>query len=327
MIDTVQFRHQIPMPSLKGVQDRGFRRVKGQPYKWVWDYQVTGKTVPRLTWRSTEGGDWLTVEVSLPKLLYSSNVFPLTADDIREGLEMISEFVEHTAGVVFEASEALVGRVDYCHGFQVGSENMMPYLSAISRANYPNLPFPSIKRSSVTFSNKARSKEIQLYDKWEEMSEQFKEGKATEDQRDSALGFLRLEVRHRTSPACTRLATKHDQPNRTAKYLLSPDIAYREIEESLTALGLDRPIVAVDGRVDGIRKAFGDTPLCRRLLGFITLLDRYGEGFWKHGYGGYKKSKYHEEAKLLRGAGLWLYSEQPLPALQIEPFERLARAA
>jgi hypothetical protein len=231
------------------------------------------------------------------------------------------------AGVAFEASGALVGRVDYCHAFQVREDNLMPYLAAASRANFPNLQRRIIERSSVTFRNNARSKEVQLYDKWEEMLEQFKEGKATEAQLNIALGILKLEVRHRKYASCARLATKHKQPHNTARYLLTPDVAYREIEDALRALGLDRPITAIDGRIDGIRKMFGDTFLCCRLLAFIILLERYGEGFWKHNYGGYKKSKYYSEAKLLRDAGLWLHSEQSLPALQVEPLERLTKAA
>lgn len=327
MIDTVQLRHQILMPSPQELQDRGFRRLFGQIKRWRWDYQIAGKTVPRLTWRSTEGGDWFTAEVSLPKMIYSSNVLPLTASDVEEGLELLSQFVEHTAGVAFEPLGALVGRVDYCYSFQVGEGNVSPYLFSVSRANFPNLSRRIVENSSVTFRNNARSKEVQIYDKWEEMTEQLRDGKATEAQRDSASGLIRLEVRHCTSPACNRLATKYDVPYRTAKYLLSPDIAYQEIEEALTAIGLDRSIVAVDMRVDAIRKAFGDTAQCRRLLAFITLLDRYGEGFWEHGYGGYKRSKYYEEAGLLRKAGLWLCAEQALPGLRIEWADTVAKAA
>jgi hypothetical protein len=240
---------------------------------------------------------------------------------------VLSQFVEHTAGVVFEPLGALVGRVDYCHNFQVGEGNVSPYLFSVSRANFPNLARRIIERSSVTFRNNARSKEVQLYDKWEEMTEQVKGGKATEAQCDSALDMLRIEVRHYTSPACARLATKYDLPSRTARFLLSPDIAFREVNEALKGLGLDCPIIAIDRRVDGIRRAFGDTAQCRRLLGFITLLDRYGEDFWEQGYGGYKRSKYYQEAGLLRKAGVWLYAEKPLPALVIERADKLANAA
>lgn len=322
--DTIQLRHQHLMPSPRELDDRGFSRAQGQPGKWRWDYSIAGKTLPRLTWRSTESGDWLTAEVSLPKMLYSSNVLPITDDDVRVGMKMISQFVADTAGVAFEASRALVGRVDCSHSFPVGEAYVMPYLNAVSRATFPQLPRRITELSSVTFKN--NSKEVQLYDKWEEMAVQVKKGEATEAQRDIALGILRIEVRYRTSPACARLATKHKLPDRTAKYLLSSDIAYREIEEALNALGLDHPIGSIDTRVDRIIDAYGDTPLSRRLLGFITLLDRYGEGFWKHGYAGYKRSKYLEEAKLLRNAGIWLHSEQPLPTLVMES-PTLANAA
>jgi hypothetical protein len=135
-----------------------------------------------------------------------------------------------------------------------------------------------------------------------------------------------MEVRYLKSSACKRLAAKHNLPHRTANYLLSPHIAYREIEEALTALGLDQPIISIDRRVDSIIEAYGNTALSRRLLGFLPLLERYGEGFWKQNRAGYKRSKYLAEARLLREAGIWLYSEQPLPALVVES-HRLANAA
>jgi hypothetical protein len=325
MIDTVQLRHQVLMPSPTGLQDRGFRRLQRQPNSWGWDYSIAGKTVPRLTWRSTNGGDWLTAEVSLPKLLYSENVHPITGDDVSEGLTMISELVSNTAGVSFNAATALVGRVDFYGGFKVGEDYLAPYLAAVSRANIIHLPRRIIENFSVTFKNK--SKEIQLYDKWEEMLSQLRAGKATKEQWNKAAGILRLEVRYRTTAACKRLAHKYNLTYYSAENLLALEIASQELDEALAATGLNQPIASVDKRVDDIRNTFGDNALCRRLLGFITLLDRYGEGFWRHNYAGYKRSKYFKEASLLRNAGIWLYSEQPLPALQIEQVNSLARAA
>lgn len=313
------------MPTLPELYGRGFRRVVGQSQKWRWNYSIAGRTVPRLTWRSTQWGDWLTAEVSLPKLLYSDNVYPITADDVSEGLTMISELVSDIAGVTFDAATALVGRIDFYGGFEVGKDYQMPYLTAVSQANVIHLPRRIIERSSVTFKND--SKEIQLYDKWEEMMSQFQEGKATEDEVNRAVGILRLEVRYRTTAACKRLVDKHKLPYHSAVNLLALEIAIQELDEALCALGLNQPIASVDMRVDSIRNAFGDNALCRRLLGFITLLDRYGEGFWQHNYAGYKRSKYYKEASLLRKAGIWLHSEQSLPALQIEQINSLNRAA
>src|SRR5215213_7588218 len=99
MFDTVQLRRQFPLPSSMELEGRGFRRLWGDSKRWVWDASVIGKTLPRLTWRSTQGRDWLTAEVSIPKMLYSNNVFSVTADDVQKGMKLVSQFASDVAGV------------------------------------------------------------------------------------------------------------------------------------------------------------------------------------------------------------------------------------
>ncbi len=82
-------------------------------------------------------------------------------------------------------------------------------------------------------------------------------------------------------------------------------------------LGLDKITETVDARIDILREVYGDTHQMRRLVAFLGFLDRYGEGFWRHGFGGYGRSAYFQYCRDLKKAGVWLKSDRQLPPLRL----------
>lgn len=320
MIDTVSLRHTFPLPPQSEIADRGFVTKCGHPpsdcehQKWKLNQPKDNETLPRLTWSSSPSGDWLTTEVSVPKFLFNSNVIQLTDADIERGLNEISRFVSTTAGVPFNAHSALVGRVDYCHNFAVGEGNKIPYLSAAAHASIPRMKRHQID-TNLAFMH--GSQKILLYGKHDEVAHRANSGRATDDELRESVGLLRLEISHFNSDACRRLADRYSLPNRYADLLLYSGIAHQEVERGLTMLGLDKVTETVDARIDILREVYGDTHQMRRLVAFLGFLDRYGEGFWRHGFGGYGRSTYFQYCRDLKKAGVWLKADRQLPPLRL----------
>ncbi len=117
MIDTVSLRQHVPLLPPTLMSERGFSPTCG--HASTDDHYLTWKlnlprdkvTWPRLTWSSTPSGDWLTTEVSLPKLRFGNNVQMVSEADVGVALEDISRFISQTAGIAFDTSAALIGRV------------------------------------------------------------------------------------------------------------------------------------------------------------------------------------------------------------------------
>lgn len=325
MIDTVQLRHRIVLPSKAELSALGFHRViKRSPSKTTWVKNATRRSAsqPRFTWSQTNGGDWLSVEVSLPKLLFGRNTLLLTEHNTSDALRLLSNFVFETVGVDFDAMTAIVGRIDYYFDFNVGETNAFPYLTTASRATLPYTR-RHIVGNSVSFGN--RSKRIVIYDKHVEVIS--RRGLVNAEELEESNGVLRLEARHLTSRACNRLKQKHGLPFPTSQSLCSLAVARKELSSTLVALGLDREILNPGSRIDRLREYYGDIRLVRSLIAFIALFESYGEEFWRLGVAGYSKSLYYEHMRLVKKANALLCAETTLPPLRLPPEEFFSRAA
>ena len=327
MIDTAQLRHLIAMPPTIGLSALGFHSVPyhSSSFKTIWVKNALRGTTsqPRLTWSQTNCGDWLSVEASFPRLLYGRNTICLREDEILVALNELSAFVTQAVGVEFDAATALVGRVDYFVDFLVGEANLERYLAAAATATLSRFDRHTIN-ASVLFRNK--SKQISIYDKRCEILNHQDKNQLNPVMLEEAKGMLRLEVRHKISDACQRLKVKYGLSNRTALDLFTGAIAFQELSDALFDLGMDREILKYDSRIDALRDCYGDTATFRRLAGFITLLEHYGENFWRNGYGGYSRTMYYEQMRMVKRANAWLRSVMALPPLHLSEaaFSRLA---
>jgi hypothetical protein len=158
---------------------------------------------------------------------------------------------------------------------------------------------------------------VRLYGKHDEVASRANKGRASDDELRASVGLLRLEVSHFTSDACRRLSDRYCLADRYADLQLNSSIAKMEIERELSMLGLDEVTETVDVRLDVLREVYGDTPHTRRLAAFLGFLDRYGEGFWEHGIGGYGRSTYFQYRRDLKKANVWLRLERRLPPLRL----------
>lgn len=303
------------MPSMDKLLALGFWKGKNsKPYKttWVKNPRCGGDSQPRLTWSRTAGGDWLNVEVSLPKYLFGRNTVWLNQKEIFYALDKLSLFVCENAKIDFNAKTALVGRLHYFKDFYVGSQNVALYLNATSKLIIPRYD-RRIDAHGINFFNK--SKQIVLYNKQNEVLARTSEKEANEQELSESHGVIRLEVRNQISDSCKQVAKKNDLSGRTADDLLNGAIAFQELSDALSLLGIDSQVIDCNKRIDRLREFHGDTAVFRRTVCFITLLERFGENFWRDGIGGYKRTKYLDELRLVKKANALIVSETSLPSL------------
>jgi hypothetical protein len=324
MIDTVRLVLRVAFVTRAELLALGFRLKETQPFKTIWVKNPRGSAYqPKLTCIQTNNGNaWLCVEVSLPKLLFGRNTVTLREHDIPEALNRLSSFIYESIGMEFEALTAIVSRIDYFFDFPVGEANLSRYLAAASKAVLPYTR-RHIVENSVSFESK--SKRVVIYDKYAEVS--TRRGLVNAEEIEESKGKMRLELRYLISRACKKIQTKHGLLFPTAQYLCSLPIARKELSSTLADLGLDREIVTNGSRIDRLREVYGDKRSIRPLVTFITLLETYGEKFWRLNIAGYSKSTYQEHLRLVKNANALLSAETTLPPLQLPPEAFILRAA
>jgi hypothetical protein len=331
MFDTVAVRHAEKLPSPVELGELGWRsacgHAPGKDDRQKWLLNLPNK--PRLTWSSApDGGAYLTAECSLPKLLYGNNILMISDDDMPSAFDSISDYVSELSGRDFDSRTALVGRLDICYNFQVGEPNVNSYISGVSGGSIPRMRRNAINDSTVRFEGK--QSKVMVYGKFLEVSHLQKQGKATPEEVTASCGVLRLETSYFKTPAIKRLAERYGFAERIACNLLSGEVAKGELEKSMCKLNLDKPIVTQDARLEALVRSGHTGTRIENLMGFLSLLDRFGEDFYLLPELNYKRATYYKRAKACRDAGVLRsgLSHKALPALKLVwNAEREERAA
>lgn len=114
----------------------------------------------------------LTVETSVPKLLYGTNLFECKEEDYERTVRKIREHLKEAGvSVSKDFSDFKLARVDFCRNLQVDS-HPMDYLIALSTFAYPRAAKREIAHETLSFRNTNR--ELELYNKVKEVKEQAK---------------------------------------------------------------------------------------------------------------------------------------------------------
>lgn len=146
MIDSVTLTLPRRMHARRDLFALGFfsacghgERVCRHPARWKLNLPTAEVTLPRITWsEAPDRSHWLTASVSVPKMLWGSNIGSLETDvEIVTGLSAISRFVTQASGIDFEAAEANVTRVDYCFNWQLTPSEVWQYLRALMVLRFP----------------------------------------------------------------------------------------------------------------------------------------------------------------------------------------------
>lgn len=326
MIDTVRLTSQLLMHAPVAMRELYFSPRCGhtapgamRPSTWVLNSPNADPSRPRLTWTAAPDGlDYLSAEISLPTLLYGSNVSILTGDvQIKEALHTLTRFVCETANTSFDLENANVSRVDFCYHWRLKDQaSVYAYLSALCSASVPRMTSRITGETTVDFIS--RSQTVSVYSKLDEVFNRVRQGAAAYQLMNAAVGVLRLEKRYRTSSACRRLARRLAVGNRVALNLLNANTALSVLEETMRDLGIDSSIESADTREIRLREYYGPGQRYLRLLGFLYASDSLGAtNLVKLGV--LSRSDYYSKLSELKRAGVWLMSpsKKRLPPLRL----------
>ncbi len=302
MIDSILLRIQASPPPKSALLK--FRWQNARAYYRVGDNTYS----PTLFYfAAPDGKHYLSIEASLPKIIFGNNVQVLNESQLKESLKQSGAFASEHFGVPFNAFAANVGRVDSCYNFSVGENRIYSYLQAASEAEPAHLKRRLIgKIETVEFFNKSRK--IYCYDKSRETANLCRKGKATAETLERARGILRLEARFSSTEVVKQLAFKQfNLSDYTAQTLLNFDIAKKVLTNAVEALSLHEPVVSIDTRVDKLQEVYGYSSKFQRLTGFIRLCDIYG--YQKLlALSVMKPSAYYKQRGEVRAAGALIFS-------------------
>lgn len=316
MIDSVLLVQSYAHPLEKSVLRKFFRR--GDHHIYGGEEASAERHNPRLIYYSgAHAGHYLSVQASLPKILYNTNLRVLTDEEIDHALSIVSDYVLRETHAGFDARAANVGRVDYCFNFQVGEEKIFPYLRAAMEATPAHLKRRVIGNiETVDHYNKSRK--LTIYAKKREVERQMKLGRATERDVEAADGLLRIEARFTAAGAVKGLREKLGLADRTAQSLLRCQIAEHVLTRMLNELELNQSIASKTERFDRLRHRFGFSPKFQRLIGFMTMCEVYGaENLVRMDI--VKRASFYEQRRAMQQARAWVWSPMPetLPGLRI----------
>lgn len=317
MIDSVLLRQEIESRPRQTVLNKFVRRGE-QHYSFK---DAASENSPHLFFRSApDGRRYLSVEVSLPKLLFGHNLRLLTEAELRAALNKLSRFASERFDVEFDARAALVGRVDYCANFDVGEDKIHAYLQAAMEARPPCLKRRAIgKLETVEFFNSGRK--IYLYDKNRQSTALLKRKRISTETAETARGLIRLETRFGNPVAIERmLVGRLHLPDRSATTVLNFTVARTALSEALGGFELHKPVGTIDQRIEKLQTFCGGYGRkFQQLLGFIQLCDYFGQDNLL-ARGIVKRASFYRYINDLRRAGALVFTtyHSPLPGLTVK---------
>lgn len=314
MLDTVRARYQSETDLAPQGQRWDYREetkmdkklnIPGQTRTWF-----LNDSLARLWIRNDKN---LTVEASLPKIVHGNN-FQLLINPSR-AIVCLDELIgDHVDGVKDTLSDFSYSRVDYCHNFDVGRENIPQYIKGFSRLT--PLPKKTLHNDEETISWQSNGRMIRAYNKEKELQA------SRCPEYELARGILRAEVEiRRRSQVLNRVLNRIGKTSLTLKDALDFDVAYHVLEKHIRFLRLDIPLTSQETAFVILNHHFKG-PRAVQLYGFYQIINTHGIAKAKQML---SCSTYYHFREQLMGVGLWLACPEAeyLPPLVLPKKEEL----
>ncbi|MFC4402369.1 hypothetical protein [Gracilibacillus xinjiangensis] len=258
------------------------------------DESYVGNPFIRYTYKEDDPTKaWFKVEVSLPKLLYGSNVYEITENDIAFCWQFIkfylSKLLKKHPNKIPPSYTWIVEKLHISKNFYVG-QYKQNYLRCIEKSVLPQHKTSTYcERGSDNLQTVewiGSTRKVKIYDKLAEVLEN--RGKHLLDDTKKAEGILRLEIE-----------LSYDEivlisPSRTVSELLREDIATQKINRELYRLGLSKNIkyTSIEEVINKIESENIKRIRKTSLIAFVVILITKGESGAKKYYAAstYKKN-------------------------------------
>ena len=260
-------------------------------------------TLPRLTFRpeSYAGSPQISIEVSLPKLIFGNNYELLT--DLAPAIEVLGAVLDADPAVprMPEMAATALSRLDICCHYDVG-DDLPHYIDTLARLEYPRRT--TIRFNAETVEFRANSVKSKFYDKHAET-----EGACPP-------GILRHEITyHRARSIKTAFDTK-----RSVKLAdVTIDSATELLTTDLKRLGIhEKPFATHALAIDRLCDEYGTTT-GPRLYGVLCVYQHLGRGATAERIG-VKRNAVSRLLAQVRKAGIataLTHGSSELPPLQV----------
>ena len=322
MIDTIKInRPYLKMPSQEELRRRNWRlrydkNISGHS---SWFYKEIGNQYPYLSFFvAPDGKIYLSATVSLPNLIFGSNVRLPNPPEITQGLDMVSEYVGEKSGFKFHAPTATVGEVHFTKDYYVGEAAMQQTISKLSGMNIPRFDKGGYGDTTLYFHSKGTGKQKQkprticIYDKHAEVLN----NPSSQTYIRQAEGMMRLEFRYKTTDAVKRLVKRLNLPNRQAQILFRQEISdmvLAPVEKQILLLLEENDtrncIISLTNAYGKIRTA--------TLIQFLFYQFHFGTDFYKIKNLGFSRSAYYTAQKNCREIGIVTLFDTPKTKIQV----------
>jgi hypothetical protein len=235
--------------------------------------------LPRITFSSTYWGDWTVgVEVSVPQMLFGSNVEPAIAEDIPTYIAKISEFMVDRTGLPFDAWNARVRRVDFTTDIFVSEEKIPSIIMRLDRVTLPKYDRIKVNDTTIKFRSRAKksrvSQELEIYAKLQERIDR----NGTEQELENCVGRLRIERKYLTNQAVSRLAASVGLDSHSARNTLSRAVYDAVVIKTMDNIGYALDEEPTESSLQKLATVYG-TSKAQKLAGHLLYKDRYGERY------------------------------------------------
>lgn len=314
MLDTVRARYQSEsklFPEGEWWEYREEKRIDKKSEAFVYNKTWFLNDPRTRLWIRNERN--LTVETNLPKLVFGNNARLLV--DASRAIQLLDEFIsDYVQGVRDTVLDFNYSRVDYCHNFDVGRENIPRYVTAFARLNL--LRKKTLHNDEETISWLSRGRMVRVYNKEKEMIA----SKSPES--ELAKGILRLEVEiRRSSQVLNRFLKRRGKNSLILRDALDPDVAYEMLKRHIERLRLDVPITSMKRAFEILSCEFEGLK-AMKLYGYYQILNSHGIARLKQML---PSSTYYYFRKQLMDLDLWLRCPEAefLPPLVLPEKEKL----
>jgi hypothetical protein len=298
MIDTVKIKHFYQSLISEDFKTN-FKHIKfGNKPTWILNDKDA--RVPNLTMILTPNGIWhFSAEASLPKMQYGHNAKLLTQDQIDSQLDLMCKYAELHSGLKFDVETATVANVHFAKDFYLSESKVWQMIKKLSAKNLPRMDKLFYNDTTIYFKAKTRS--IRIYPKLQEV---LARNNPHPEAIKSAKGILRIEHCLTSNYAINSLVKKFVLSDKTPNSILNEDVLNSSMSEVLESLNfyelqdLERTNTAILLELFPILKAM-------KLLGFLKIVDDFGEDFYKDKSHGFNKRSYLRYLRDCRKAKVW----------------------
>ncbi|MBS1796792.1 MAG: hypothetical protein JSS81_23380 [Acidobacteria bacterium] len=303
MIDTFQVSRtqaRAPVPEKLDNWQPLRDNKTGEPYALCFN-SPKGEHKPRLTITKNPNEFWIIrAEVSPGSWLFNSNLHLVNEAELDRGLHLLSEYVEEKTGVPFDAHSARVTRVDFTRDFDVGENNVIPFIAQVSILDLQKYKKICFDNTSVYFRNagKELTKQYKIYSKYHERLANSKDI----DEQERAKGIVRLEVSFRKS-GVNRLAESLGLQSHCAEHVLTKDVSDKVIERAMKVLEFEK---ILKGQISDYNTLFQTKGFNEgsKLLSFLFLKAKLGNDYEKFALFGITKRTCQRYWKLCKELGV-----------------------